>query len=239
VYNILPSLEKIVDAVALEVEKLLANEGSGHDWQHIHRVWKTASLLGYRENANSYVVSLAALLHDVDDRKLTGDLTTEEALPTARRIMATAGVEPDTVETVCETIKMTGFHKSLGGERSRTLEAHILSDADQLDAIGAVGIARTFVYGASRKRSMFDPSDFPMQEFTAAQYDANKGSTVNHFFEKLLKLRGRMHTESGRLEAEKRHATMVSFLDDFFDETAAPREWIALLDVHRPERLQK
>lgn len=237
--NIAPSKAAIVDTVALEVEKLLANEGSGHDWQHIRRVWKTAERLGYFENADGFVVSLAALLHDVDDGKLTGDLATEEALPTARSIMHKAGVDPSVLETVCETIKMTGFHKSIDGGRPRTLEAQILSDADQLDAIGAVGIARTFVYGASRKRSMFEPADFPMPEFTAAQYDANKGSTVNHFFEKLLKLRGRMHTVSGRLEAEKRHATMVSFLNDFFDETAAPREWNALLDEHRPTSLQK
>ncbi|MCV9964268.1 HD domain-containing protein [Pararhizobium sp. BT-229] len=232
--NIPPSKAAVIEAVALDIEKLLADEGSGHDWQHIHRVWKTAERLGYMENADGFVVSLAALLHDVDDRKLTGDISTEETVPTARRIMGKAGVDPAVLETVCETIKMTGFHKSLDGGRSRTLEAHILSDADQLDAIGAVGIARTFVYGASRKRSMFDPSDFPMQEFTAAQYDANKGSTVNHFFEKLLKLRDRMHTESGRLEAEKRHATMVSFLDDFFEESAAPRDWKALLDKYRP-----
>lgn len=233
-YNIAPSKEKIVDAVAIEVEKLLANEGSGHDWQHISRVWKTAALLGYHENANSYVVSLAALLHDVDDRKLTGDITTEEALPTARRIMATAAVEAEIIETVCETIKMIGFHKTLDGDRARTLEANILSDADQLDAIGAVGIARTFVYGASKKRPMFDPDDSPMVDFTAAEYDANKGSTINHFFEKLLKLRERMHTTSGREEAEKRHATMVSFLDDFFEESAAPTKWRKMLAKYRP-----
>jgi uncharacterized protein len=228
-YNIAPSKEKIIEAVAHEVEALLANEGSGHDWQHIRRVWQTAARLGYQENADGYVVSLAALLHDVDDRKLTGDIVTEGTLPTARRIMATAGVDVETVETVCDTIKMTGFHKTLDGDLPRTLEAHILSDADQLDAIGAVGIARTFVYGASKKRSMFDPDDTPMVDFTAAQYDANQGSTINHFFEKLLKLRERMHTDSGREEAEKRHATMVSFLVDFFEESTAPPKWAKML----------
>ncbi|MCS4088575.1 HD domain-containing protein [Rhizobium sp. BK176] len=233
-YNIAPSQEKIVDEVALQVENLLADEGSGHDWQHIRRVWKTAALLGYHESADIYVVSLAALLHDVDDRKLTGDITTEDALPTARRIMAAAGVDAVDLETVCDTIKMIGFHKMLDGGRERTLEAHILSDADQLDAIGAIGIARTFVYGASKKRPMFDPEDTPMVDFTAAQYDANKGSTINHFFEKLLKLRERMHTESGRLEAEKRHATMVSFLGDFFDESSAPKKWTEMLAEYRP-----
>jgi uncharacterized protein len=235
--NISPSKALIIEAVAQEVENLLTGEGSGHDWHHICRVWKTAERLAYMENANSFVVSLAALLHDVDDRKLTGDNSTEQNLPSARRIMTEADVDASTLETVCETIKMTGFRKSLKGGPTRTLEAHILSDADQLDAIGAVGIARTFVYGASKKRPMFEPEDFPMEDFTAAQYDTNKGSTINHFFEKLLKLHELMHTDSGRIEAKKRHATMVSFLTDFFDETVAPREWTALLSKHRPSAL--
>lgn len=225
---------EIIQAVARDVENLLANEGSGHDWQHIRRVWRTAVQLANIEGANGTVVALAALLHDVDDRKLTGDATTAERLPTARRIMAAAKIDPVLTETVCETIKMTGFHKSLDGGRERTLEAHILSDADQLDAIGAIGIARTFVYGASKKRLMFDPDNLPMEKFTAAEYEANKGSTINHFFEKLLRLRGLMFTEAGRIEAEMRHSRMVSFLDDFFEESFAPEEWTDLLNKYRP-----
>lgn len=225
--------DAIIKAVACDVENLLANEGSGHDWQHIRRVWRTAVQLAVIEGADQTVVALAALLHDVDDRKLTGDATTAERLPTARRIMTNAGIDPVLAETVCATIKMTGFHKSFGGSQERTLEAHILSDADQLDAIGAIGIARTFVYGASKKRPMFDPDNFPMERFTAAEYDANKGSTVNHFFEKLLRLRGLMFTVSGRTEAEARHSRMVSFLDAFFEESFAPPEWIDLLNEYR------
>lgn len=229
--------DAIIKAVARDVEKLLANEGSGHDWQHIRRVWRTAVQLADMEGADETVVALAALLHDVDDRKLTGDATTAERLPTGRRIMAAAGVDPVLAETVCDTIKMTGFHKSIDGNQERTLEAHILSDADQLDAIGAIGIARTFVYGASKKRPMFDPDHFPMERFTAAEYDANEGSTVNHFFEKLLRLRGLMFTESGRIEAQTRHSRMVSFLDDFFEESFAPPEWTDLLNKYRPGSL--
>jgi uncharacterized protein len=224
----------IIQAVARDVENLLTHEGSGHDWQHIRRVWRTAVQLADIEGANQTVVALAALLHDVDDRKLTGDPTTAERLPTARRILAAASVDPVLSETVCKTIKMTGFHKSLDGVQDRTLEAHILSDSDQLDAIGAVGIARTFVYGASKKRSMFDPDSLPMEKFTAAEYDANMGSTVNHFFEKLLRLRGLMFTQAGKVEANTRHGRMVSFLDDFFDESFAPTEWTDLLNKFRP-----
>ncbi len=224
---------KTVASVERAVEAMLSDEGSGHDWHHIARVLKTAAKLALEEKADLKIVMLAALLHDVDDRKVSGDLSSEDALPTVHAILANAGAAQELVEVVCETIKMTGFHKSLKSDRSRSLEAHIVSDADQLDAIGAVGIARTFVYGASRRRPMFEPYDFPMTEFTAEQYVANHGSTINHFFEKLLKLRSMMFTEAGRREAQRRHERMVVYLDAFFEETSAPEEWGRLLDTYR------
>ncbi|WP_327210535.1 HD domain-containing protein [Rhizobium leguminosarum] len=223
----------VIGLVADQVERILATEGSGHDWQHIRRVWFTAAKLAVVEKADVVVVILAALLHDVDDRKLTGDDSTETLLPTARRILAEAGAKAALIETVCSTIKMTGFHKGLDGGTERSLEAHILSDADQLDAIGAIGVARTFVFGASRRRPMFEPDVMPMTTFTVAQYDANKGSTIAHFFEKLLKLRTMMATETGRREANVRHARMVDFLDAFFIESAAPAAWFEMLSAYR------
>lgn len=225
--------KSMIDLVAHDVRELLLGEGSGHDWQHIDRVYNTGLALGRQEGADLVVVALATLLHDVDDRKLTGDVTTETELPTARAIMKKAGVPDELSSTVCDTIRMTGFHKALKGGPERSLEAHVLSDADQLDAIGAVGIARTFVYGASKQRPLFEPDTYPMTTFTAAQYDANRGSTVNHFFEKLLKLRLMMFTRAGKKEAERRHGRMVLFLDAFFEETGAPEEWQVLLDEYR------
>lgn len=222
-----------VQSVAYAVEQLLEKEGSGHDWQHIYRVYLTATKLAAEEGADLRVVSLAALLHDVDDRKVTNDLTTETSLVNARNIMTGAGVKPRVADLVCETIKLTGFHKSIGQSVERTLEAHILSDADQLDAIGAVGIARTFVYGASKGRPMFSPDDAPMENFTKELYAANEGSTVAHFFEKLLKLRGMMFTEAGKREADKRHRRMVSFLHDFFEEVGAQPVWLDRLQPYR------
>lgn len=223
----------IVGLVAKEVAQILADEGSGHDWQHISRVRATAEKLAIAESADIDVVALSALLHDVDDRKVTGDNTTEKLLPNARRILSEAGADIGLSTVVCDTIRMTGFHKSLIEGPDRTLEAQILSDADQLDAIGAVGIARTFVYGASRNRPMFTPDAMPMIDFTAEEYDRNQGSTVAHFFEKLLKLRDMMATTAGRDEARIRHMRMVDFLDAFFSETRAPLEWTKMLDVHR------
>jgi uncharacterized protein len=221
------------NAVADAVEAMLCNEGSGHDWQHIRRVVHVADKLARAEGANLTVVVLSAYLHDVDDRKVTGDLMSETTLANAIRIMKDAGVGDDVAQTVLETIRATGFHKSFGKPINRTLEAHILSDADQLDAIGAVGIARTFVYGASKHRPMFTPDEAPMENFDKESYVKNEGSTVAHFFEKLLKLRTMMHTAAGRREAEIRHVRMVDYLDAFFEEVNAPREWHVRLEPYR------
>jgi uncharacterized protein len=223
------------NAVADAVEAMLSNEGSGHDWQHIRRVVYAADKLARAEGANLKVVVLSAYLHDVDDRKVTGDITSETTLANAIRIMQDAGVADDVAQTVLETIRLTGFHKSLGRIVNRTLEAHILSDADQLDAIGAVGIARTFVYGASKHRPMFTPDEAPMSNFDKESYVKNEGSTVAHFFEKLLKLRTMMHTDAGRREAAIRHERMVDYLDAFFEEVNAPREWYDRLEAYRAQ----
>ncbi len=222
-----------IKAVAAAVEALLCNEGSGHDWQHISRVVHTAEKLAKEEGANLPVVLLSAYLHDVDDRKVTGDVMTETTLPNATLIMKEAGVDNGTVLRVIDTLKMTGFHKSLGRTFNRTLEAHIVSDADQLDAIGAVGIARTFVYGASKQRPMFTPNEAPMENFDRESYVKNQGSTVAHFFEKLLKLRNMMHTDASRREAEVRHQRMIDYLDAFFDEVNAPEAWRNRLEAYR------
>jgi uncharacterized protein len=227
------SIQSKIDAVADAVRGLLCDEKSGHDWQHIFRVWKLAGRLAAEERADAVVVSLAALLHDVDDRKITGDITTEETLVAARSIMAKAGIAPGLAETVCRTIKSMGFHRSLGGDTVRSLEAHIVSDADQLDAIGSIGIARTILYGASKGRKLFDPSETPMENFSKEQYVANTSSTISHFFEKLLKLKDMMHTPAGKREGKVRHMRMCEYLYGFFLEVSAGDEWRQRLEKIR------
>lgn len=224
---------KNFDQVVAAVKAFHEHEGSGHDWQHIRRVCATAGRLACEEKADIDVVMLIALLHDVDDRKLTGDVNTEKTLPAARRIMTEAGIEPEIVETVLKGIASIGFHKTLSGNVERSLAAKVVSDADQLDAIGAVGIARTFVYGAFKSRPMFDPDEIPMETFTKEQYAANTGSTVAHFFEKLLKLHTMMHTPAGLKEGRIRHRMMVNYLDSFFREVDASAEWTQRLEKHR------
>ncbi|TLX16390.1 HD domain-containing protein [Rhizobium sp. MHM7A] len=229
---VINNFEHIVAAVKAFHE----HEGSGHDWQHIRRVCATAGRLAREENADLDVVMLIALLHDVDDRKLTGDVNTEKTLPAARRIMTEAGIDAAVIETVLKGIGSIGFHKTLSGNVERSLEAKIVSDADQLDAIGAIGIARTFVYGAFKSRQMFDPDEIPMETFTKEQYAANNGSTVAHFFEKLLKLHTMMHTNAGRREGQTRHNMMVDYLDAFFREVDASEEWKLRLEKYRMPR---
>lgn len=211
--------------VATAVETHLKHEGSGHDWQHIYRVWQTAQKLAKEEGANWEITNLAALLHDVDDYKLTDDPTSEDKLPTARKMMQEAGIDGATIETVCTTIKSTGYSKSLQPGQTRSLEAHVLSDADQLDAIGAVGIARTMTYCGNKGYGMFDPEIGPREELTRETYTKQGTPSVTHFFEKLLKLKTMMHTTAGKQEAEIRHQRMVTFLDDFFTEANAPQIW--------------
>jgi uncharacterized protein len=224
---------KNFDHVVAAVKAFHEHEGSGHDWQHIRRVCATAGKLAREENADLDVVFMTARHHDVDVRKLTGDVTTEKMLPAARRIMAEADIDAALVEKVLVAIGSIGFHKTLSGNIERSLEAKIVSDADQLDAIGAVGIARTFVYGAFKSRPMFDPDEIPMETFTKEQYAANNGSTVAHFFEKLLKLHTLMHTNAGLREGQTRHRMMVDYLDAFFREVDAPAEWALRLEKHR------
>lgn len=219
--------------VAAAVESHLKYEGSGHDWQHIYRVWQTAKKLAEEEGANTQIVSLAALLHDVDDYKLTNDATSEDKLPTARKIMAEAGIDAQLTEEVCLTIKSIGYSKSLSGTQIRSLEADLLSDADMLDALGAVGLARTFTYCGHKGNGMFDPENLPREGLMQAEYRKNASPSVTHCFEKLLKLRTLMVTAAGKAEAEIRHQRMVGFLDDFFAEAAAPTVWKDLLKPYR------
>jgi uncharacterized protein len=223
-----------VAKVAGLVQKHLENEGSGHDWEHIRRVWQTAARLAAEEKADAELVELAALLHDVDDAKLTGDLATEITLPTARRFMAGADVPATRAESVCAILKASGYHKSLDGDGAKTLEAHILSDADYLDAMGAIGIARAFAYGGNKGRPLFEPAAIPREHISRAEYVSTTTNSISHFFEKILRLRDKITTAAGKAEAARRHARMLRYLEDFFDETAAPPEWRQRLDAYRP-----
>ncbi len=208
---------QVVERTAEHVQALLAGESTGHDWWHIHRVWKTALVIGQAEGANEFVVELAALLHDIADWKFhDGDL---EAGPRAAGLwLESLNVEPQTVAEVTEIIRQLSFKGADVPDHMPMLAGQVVQDADRLDALGAIGIARTFAYGGHVGQAIYDPAIPAVRHDSAEAYRNAAGPTINHFYEKLLLLKDRMHTATGRQMAERRHAFMEQFLTQFFAE---------------------
>ncbi|MFA6064524.1 MAG: HD domain-containing protein [archaeon] len=197
--------------------KTLEGELSGHDYWHVYRVWKTAKFIAKKEKADSFIVELAALLHDIADWKAyDGDTTIGPRL--AREWLESIEVDAQTISHVCEIINDLSFKGAEVKTPMRTLEGKIVQDADRLDAIGAIGIARTFAYGASKGREMYNPSIPPKKHKTFEEYKQSKSVTINHFYEKLLLLKDLMNTKTAKKLAKERHKFMEEFLDQFFDK---------------------
>jgi uncharacterized protein len=199
------------------VKKELSQAEGGHDWWHIERVWRWTKRIAEQEKANVLICELAALLHDIADSKFhNGD---EEIGPRkAKEFLEQQGVAHDVVEHVVQIIRNISFK---GGKEQRTfdsLELRVVQDADRLDAIGAVGIARAFNYGGFKNRALFDPTVPPNLSMTKEEYKKGAGPTINHFYEKLLLLKDLMNTSTGKALAEDRHRFMLQFLDQFFAE---------------------
>jgi uncharacterized protein len=193
----------------------LARDSSGHDWWHIARVRALARTIAAHEGADVFVCELAALVHDLADAKIAGDEAA--GLARVRGWLAEHGADAATTDRVMAIIETMSF---AGGTKPApaTLEGRVVQDADRLDAIGAIGIARAFAYGGSRGRLMYDPDVPPQQYRDAAAYHASAAPTISHFYEKLLLLKGRMNTAYARRLAEARHRYMQAFLDEFFAE---------------------
>jgi uncharacterized protein len=192
-----------------------SRDSSGHDWWHIARVRTLAQSIAREEGADVYVCALAALLHDVADAKIAGDDATGQRR--VRDWLEAHGVAPDVTAYVMEIIATMSF---AGGNRPpmRTLEGRVVQDADRLDAIGAIGIARAFAFGGSRGRALHDPGEQPRAYADKAEYSASGAATITHFHEKLLLLKDRMNTAYARRLAEGRHRYMLAFLDEFAAE---------------------
>ena len=207
-------IAKTVEYVTAE----MAGEASGHDWWHVYRVWQTAKTIAAGEpEADLFVTELGALLHDILDWKFAdGDL---EAGPRkARAWLEPLGVAEADILTIEDILRDTPY-KGAGVEQGlKTIEAKIVYDADKLDAIGAIGIARAFAYGGSKDREMYDPDMKPTMHETFEAYKNDKGHTINHFYEKLLLLKDRMYTNTGKQLAQERHTFMESYLEQFYAE---------------------
>ena len=209
--------EAILKQTEEHIKNKLSGEGSGHDWWHVYRVWKNAIHVGKHENVNLFVVQLAALLHDISDWKFNdGDDDVGPKL--AREWLEKVQVEEDMISHVCEIIKEMSFKGAGVKTPMRTKEGMVVQDADRLDAIGAIGIARTFAYGGHKNREIYNPNIKPDLHDSFKKYKSGTGPTINHFYEKLLLLKDLMNTETAKKIAEERHKFMEQFLDRFYKE---------------------
>jgi uncharacterized protein len=208
---------KILSRTEAFVRQQLAGDASGHDWWHIDRVRVLAKRLGREEGANLFIVELAALLHDIADWKFY-DGNTEAGPRTAAAWLEKNGVDREVIDHVCDIIQTVSFKGAAVPTPTATIEGAVVQDADRLDAIGAIGIARTFAYGGAQGQPMHDPDKAPQEHADFDTYRRGDSSTVNHFHEKLFLLKDRMNTESARRLAAGRHSYMRSFLDRFLSE---------------------
>lgn len=199
------------------VKESLKEAESGHDWWHIERVWKLARHIAENEEADLLVIELAALLHDIADAKFHGG--DEEIGPvTAVNFLKSIYLDEKTVFHVEQIIRNMSFKSSLGEVTFHSKELEVVQDADRLDAIGAIGIARAFTYGGYKNRELYNPSVPPNPNMSKEEYKTSTNPTINHFYEKLLLLRDKMNTETGRKMAEERHLFMEKFLMQFYAE---------------------
>ena len=207
----------LIDKTIVFVKTTLAQAEGGHDWFHIERVYKNALLIAATEVCDLEIVQLAALLHDIADSKFhDGDETIGPK--TARIFLEAENVTPETIDHVIAIIENISFKGGRVERKFSSIELDIVQDADRLDAIGAIGIARTFNYGGFKNRALYHPEIAPNLTMTKEEYKNNEAPTINHFYEKLLLLKDKMNTQTGKQIAQERHRYMEDFLEQFYAE---------------------
>ena len=207
----------LIDKTIRFVKETLAQAEGGHDWFHIERVYKNALLIAASENCDLEIVQLSALLHDIADSKFhDGDETIGPN--TARTFLEAENIVPKTIDHVIAIIENISFKGGKVERKFSSIELDIVQDADRLDAIGAIGIARTFNYGGFKNRALYNPEIVPNLSMTKEEYKKNEAPTINHFYEKLLLLKDKMNTETGKQIAQERHRYMQDFLEQFYAE---------------------
>jgi uncharacterized protein len=211
------SSEEIIKKTIAFVKNELQNAEGGHDWFHIERVYKNALLISESEKVDRTIVSLGALLHDIADSKFHND---DETIgpKKARQFLKTQNISEEIIAHVIKIIENVSYKGGNQTQKFHSKELEVVQDADRLDALGAIGIARTFNYGGFKNRKLYDPEIKPNLHMTPSEYKASDAPTINHFYEKLLLLKNRMNTETGRKIAEERHVFMETFLKQFYAE---------------------
>jgi len=199
------------------VEKKLSDAEGGHDWWHIYRVWKMAARIAKSEDVNNEIVELAALLHDIADPKFHGG---DESIGprTAEEFLKSQKVNLPTIDHVVNIIKHMSFKNSLEAQSFTSKEMEVVQDADRLDAIGAIGIARVFSFGGYKGNPIHDPTMKPKLNMSKEEYKKSNGTSLNHFYEKLFLLKDKMNTDTGKKIAQSRHEFMQAYVDQFYKE---------------------
>jgi uncharacterized protein len=210
-------MEKLVEKVSEYIQNKFKDSEGSHDWHHIERVWKLSKYIQQKEGGDLLVIELAALLHDVSDHKYNGG-DWEKGSQLTSEILLDFEAPMDLIQKIQLVVSQVSFKGAKVADLSDTVEAKIVQDADRLDAIGAIGIARAFSYGGSKHRPLFDPAVSPILHQTADEYKNSVSHTVNHFYEKLFLLKDRMNTITAKRIAKKRHALMEAFLEEFYSE---------------------
>ena len=207
----------IINQTISFVKECLKNAEGGHDWWHIYRVWKTAIQLTKTEKADLFIVELAALLHDIADSKFNeGD---EEIGPRkAGEFLKSINVEENVINHVVQIIANISFKGGKQIQHFESTEMYVVQDADRLDAMGAIGIARTFNYGGHKNREIYNPEILPDLSMSKEEYKNSNAPTINHFYEKLLLLKDKMNTKTGKEMAQHRHEFMKIYLKEFYSE---------------------
>jgi uncharacterized protein len=217
------NMDQLINNTIAFVKQELAEAEGGHDWWHIHRVYQNTLLLAQTEDVDHTIVRLAALLHDIADPKFhDGD---EEIGPkTAVAYLKSQAIDADIIKHVELIIRNMSYKNSLeSGERFTSPELQVVQDADRLDAIGAIGIARAFNYGGFKNRALHNPETLPNLHMSKEEYKKSSAPTINHFYEKLLLLKDKMNTETGKQIAKQRHRFMEQYLDQFYAEWEGQR----------------
>ena len=196
---------------------MLSSDHTGHDWWHVERVWKNAKRIGTEEHANIFIVELAALLHDIADWKFhNGD--DKAASKAARSWLESLNVEKAVIDHVCQIIDVVSFRGAGVQTAIKSVEGMVVQDADRLDALGAIGVARAFAYGGYKGNEIYNPDISPTMHQSFEEYKQGRGTTINHFHEKLLLLKDRMNTDAGKRLAEERHRFLQAYLERFLSE---------------------
>ena len=207
--------DKVVEEAGSFIREFFKDNSDGHDYWHSIRVFNMAKELAKREDANLKLVCLAALLHDVDDAKLSPE--THEKKENASEFMNQQGLEEEAIEKVCDIISRVSFRAD-ETEKASDIETACVQDADRLDAMGAIGIARIFAYGGRAGREIYDPAVLPRESMTAEEYVNTPGTSVNHFYEKIFRLKDYMNTDTAKELALEREAYMKEYLERFYSE---------------------